>query len=179
MTSKNRSLKEPELTRQASLYRGSQRWRGFPGGSGVKTLPVSARDVSLNPGLGRSPAEGNGIPLQYSCLGNAMGRGPGGLQSWDHKELDTTKQLNKNSHRWKAQYLCPVLESRCLEPGFTSLLASSLPLLVPQSLICKMFISHLIEIPLDYIHSVPCMDLSYYYNCHFYCHFYHDVVLLC
>ena len=33
------------------------------------------RDVGLIPGLGRSPGEGNGNPLQYSCLGNPMDRG--------------------------------------------------------------------------------------------------------
>ena len=34
-----------------------------------------ARDVDLTPGLGRSPGEGNGNPLQYSCLENPMDRG--------------------------------------------------------------------------------------------------------
>ena len=38
----------------------------------VKNLPVSAGDVGLIPGSGRSPGEGNGNPLQYSCLGNPM-----------------------------------------------------------------------------------------------------------
>jgi len=47
----------------------------FPGGSVVKNLPAIAGDVSLIPGLGRSPGEGNGNPLQYSCLGNPMDRG--------------------------------------------------------------------------------------------------------
>ena len=54
---------------------------GFPGGSEVKNLPVSAGDVGLIPGSGRSPGEGNGNLLQYSCLGNSMDRGAGGLQS--------------------------------------------------------------------------------------------------
>ena len=40
----------------------------FPGGSVVKNLPVNAGDSSSNPGLGRSPGEGNGNPLQYSIL---------------------------------------------------------------------------------------------------------------
>ena len=48
---------------------------GFPGGSGVKNLPVNAGDAGSIPGLGRSPGEGNGNPLQYSCLRNAMDRG--------------------------------------------------------------------------------------------------------
>ena len=44
----------------------------------VKNLPASAGatgDVGLIPGSGRSPEEGNGNPLQYSCLGNPMDRG--------------------------------------------------------------------------------------------------------
>ena len=43
----------------------------------VKNVPANARDirdVSLIPGLGRSPGEGSGNPLQYSCLGNPMDR---------------------------------------------------------------------------------------------------------
>ena len=46
----------------------------FPDGSVVKNLPVNAGDAGLIPGLGRSPGEGNGNPLQYSCLGNPMDR---------------------------------------------------------------------------------------------------------
>ena len=41
---------------------------GFPGGSVIKNLPANARDMGLIPGLGRSPREVNGNPLQYSCL---------------------------------------------------------------------------------------------------------------
>ena len=48
---------------------------GFPGGSVVKNLPANAGDVGLIPGSGRSFGEGNGNPLQYSCLGNPMDRG--------------------------------------------------------------------------------------------------------
>ena len=48
---------------------------GFPGSSVVKNLPANAGDVGLICGLGRSPGEGNGNPLQYSCLGNPMDRG--------------------------------------------------------------------------------------------------------
>ena len=47
----------------------------FPGGSVVKNLLAHAGDMGLIPGLGRSPGEGSGIPLQYSCLGNPMDRG--------------------------------------------------------------------------------------------------------
>ena len=48
---------------------------GFPGGSVVKNLPANAGDVDSIPGSGRSPGEGNGNPLQYSCLENPMDRG--------------------------------------------------------------------------------------------------------
>ena len=48
---------------------------GFPGGSVVKNLPANAGDMGLIPGSGRSPGEGNGNPLQYSCLENPMDRG--------------------------------------------------------------------------------------------------------
>ena len=47
---------------------------GFPGGSVVENLPANARDAGLIPGLGRSPKEGNGSPLQHSCLRNPMDR---------------------------------------------------------------------------------------------------------
>ena len=50
----------------------------------VKNLPENAEDaraVGLIPELGRSPGEGNGNPLQYSCLENSMDREPGRLQS--------------------------------------------------------------------------------------------------
>ena len=61
----------------------------------VKNPPANAgdvRDLSSIPELGRSPGEGNGNPLQYSCLENPVDRGArqaavlGG-----HKELDTTE----------------------------------------------------------------------------------------
>ena len=48
---------------------------GFPGGSVVKNIPANAGDTSSIPGSGRSLGEGNGNPLQYSCLGNSVDRG--------------------------------------------------------------------------------------------------------
>ena len=47
----------------------------FPGGFVAKNSPDNAGDMGLIPGSGRSPGEGNGKPLQYSCLGNPMDRG--------------------------------------------------------------------------------------------------------
>ena len=47
----------------------------FPGGSDGKASAYSAGDPGSIPGLGRSPGEGNGNPLQYSCLENPMDGG--------------------------------------------------------------------------------------------------------
>ena len=49
--------------------------RGFPGGSDGKASAYNAGDLGLIPGLGRSSGEGNGNPLQYSCLENSMDQG--------------------------------------------------------------------------------------------------------
>ena len=49
--------------------------RGFPGGSEGKASACNAGDLGSILGLGRSPGEGNGNPLQYSCLENPMDRG--------------------------------------------------------------------------------------------------------
>ena len=47
---------------------------GFPGGSVDKESTCNAGDLNLIPGWGQSPGEGNGNPLQCSCLGNPMDR---------------------------------------------------------------------------------------------------------
>ena len=47
----------------------------FPGGSVSKASAYNVGDLGSIPGSGRSPGEGNGNPLQYSCLENPMDRG--------------------------------------------------------------------------------------------------------
>ena len=49
--------------------------RDFPDGAVVKNLPANTGHSGSVRGSGRSPGEGNGNPLQYSCLGNPMDRG--------------------------------------------------------------------------------------------------------
>ena len=49
--------------------------RNFPGGSEGKASACDAKDTGSIPGSGRSPEEGNGNPLQYSCLENPMDGG--------------------------------------------------------------------------------------------------------
>ena len=53
---------------------GLRHW-GFPGGSVVKNLPANGGDMSLIPGFGIFPGEGNGKLVHYSCLENPMDRG--------------------------------------------------------------------------------------------------------
>ena len=86
-----------------SLYALSS-WRmhlGFPGGSAVKNPPAKAGDGGLIPGLGKPPGEGNGNPLQYSCLVNPMD------SPWGHKDLDTTEWLSSNTpHESPSSLVC-------------------------------------------------------------------------
>ena len=64
------------ITTQSNLFYlvRSCGW-GFPGGSDRKEFPCNAGDLGLSPGSGRSPGEGDGNPLQYSCLENPMDKG--------------------------------------------------------------------------------------------------------
>ena len=55
--------------------------KGFPPGSDGKVSTFNAGDLGSIPGLGRSPGEGNGNPLQYPCLENPMDKESGRLQS--------------------------------------------------------------------------------------------------
>ena len=87
------SLVPPSISSQVQYNFFSQivsiEWTSL--GSVVKNLPANAGDMNSNPGLERSPVEGNGNPLQYSCLGNPMDRGV--WQATVHgvsKELDMT-----------------------------------------------------------------------------------------
>ena len=66
---------------------------GFPGGSDGKEFACNAGDLGSIPGLGRSHGEGNGNPLQYSCLGNPMDRGTWRDTVHRVTELDMTEQL--------------------------------------------------------------------------------------
>ena len=70
---------------------------GFPGGSDGKESAFSAGDLGSVPGVGRSPGEGNGNPLQYSCLENSMDRGAGnGLQSMGSERVRHDWAMDQN-----------------------------------------------------------------------------------
>ena len=87
----SRGRKESVTTEQLTL--SFSRWvrfsTGFPGGTVVKNLPVSAagsRDLDLIPGFGRFPRGGHGNSLQYSCLENPMDKG-----AWQATVHEVTK----------------------------------------------------------------------------------------
>ena len=71
---------------------------GFSGGAAVNNPSAKAGHTGLIPGLGRSPAGGQGNPLQYSYLENPMDRGV--WQAAVHRvtELDMTKRLSTHPH---------------------------------------------------------------------------------
>ena len=58
-----------------NIYINAVIYMDFPGGSDSKVSAYNVGDLGLIPGLGRSPGEGNGNPLQYSCLENPMDGG--------------------------------------------------------------------------------------------------------
>ena len=87
---------------------------GFPSGAIVKNPPASAgdiRDMRSIPGSARSPGVGSGNPLQYSCLGNPIDRGPWRLLSmWSMdtvyevaKDSDMTEQTHTSLHKPQSQ----------------------------------------------------------------------------
>ena len=65
---------------------------GFPGGSVVKNPPANAGNMGSIPGLRWCPGEGNGKPIQYSCLENPVDRGA----SLSYRESDMTEWLNNS-----------------------------------------------------------------------------------
>ena len=85
---------------------------GVPCGSAGKESTCNMGDLDSIPGLGRSPGEGKGYPLQYSGLENSMDC------TWGHKEFDTTgvtftfkeKQMEKKINKeLRFAYFCPVI----------------------------------------------------------------------
>ena len=90
---------------------------GFPCSSVSKESACSAGNLGLIPGSGRSPGEGNGNSLQYSCLENSMDR------PWGHKESDMTELLTLSSmtnlqliFKWKAESLPAKIQGKTKMP---------------------------------------------------------------
>ena len=66
---------------------------GLPGSSVLKNMPANAGETGSIPGSGRAPGEGNGNPLQYSCLGNLLEGGA--WRSLESQKIQT--QLSKET----------------------------------------------------------------------------------
>ena len=72
----------------------------------MQKTTYNAEDLILTPGVGRLPGEGNGNPLQYSCLGNPMHRGLAGYSPWGHKSRtcsDKTTTTTNPTFKMKKQ----------------------------------------------------------------------------
>jgi len=89
----------------------------FPSSSDSKASAYNVGDPGPIPGSGRSPGEGNGNPLQYSCLGKSHGpRNLVGYSPWGHRELDTTERLQFTSlhFRWGVLHRVLLVVGWCL-----------------------------------------------------------------
>ena len=102
---------------------------GLPGGLDGKGPGCNAGEPSSIPGSGRSPGEGNGYSLQYSCLEDPIGRGTWrAISSWGHKESGMTEQISLH-------FLCLLLR----ESYLYALLTMSNPLTVWIAINCGEF----------------------------------------
>ena len=88
---------------------------GFPGGWGSKESAYSAGNPGSIPGSGRSPGEGNGNPLQHSCLENSMDRGAWRVAARGNAESDMTERLTLSFSAIRDQY--PVFFTSCASLG--------------------------------------------------------------
>ena len=81
------------------MHIGTYIYIGFPGNSDGKESVCNAGDPGSIPGLERSPGEGNGSPLQYSCLEDSTDKGPCRATVYEVTESDTTERLSL--HIWE------------------------------------------------------------------------------
>jgi len=98
--------RKPQFDSWVGKYPLQYSW-DFPCGSVGKESTCNVGDLGSIPGLGRSPGEGKGYPLQYSGLENSMDYSP-----WGRKESDTSEwlslslSLNPLLSFWKSPYIC-------------------------------------------------------------------------
>ena len=116
-------------------------FKGFPGSSVVKNPPANAgdlRDAGSVSGLGRSPGEGNGNPLQYSCLGNLMDRGGWWAMVHEAPKGQTRPSDSRRARAWYLKRKNSKLNTYTLLPEqITSLNIFSLPFYTFYSLVVQ------------------------------------------
>ena len=78
---------------------------GFPDGSGGKESACNAGDPGSIPGLGRSPGEGNGYPLPFSCLENSRDRG-----AWWATVYGITKSWTQLNNQHSFTFICASIQ---------------------------------------------------------------------
>ena len=96
-------------------------YRDFSGGRDGKASTCSAGDPDSIHGLGRSPGEGNGNPLQYSCLENSMDGGAWWptYSPWGHRESDRTEWLTLSlDWTWYILYINHTLFTPCMSTNY-------------------------------------------------------------
>ena len=84
-----KNFRKPWKGKDIMIYSVLERNRGFPGGTSGREPTCNAGDRGSIPGSGRSPEQGNGKPLQYSCMENPMDRG-----AWQATVHGVAKELN-------------------------------------------------------------------------------------
>ena len=104
---------------------------GFPGDSDGKESACNAGDLRLILVLERSPGEGNGYPLHYSCLEDAMDRGIWRATVPGPTELDTTEQTHLG-HLFCRHQPSPTQLNYRLHPQFVGPAASASPVMVTE-----------------------------------------------
>ena len=95
------NCKELDTTEQLN---NNNKDTGVPGGSGIRNPPANEGDAGSIPGLGRSSGEGNGNPLQYSCLENSIDRGA--WKAMVHGVTKSLPQLSTHIHTERGLVTC-------------------------------------------------------------------------
>ena len=96
--------------------------KDFPGVSDGKTFVYNVGDPGSIPGLGRSPGEGNGNPLQYYCLVKSrVQRILVGYRPWDRKESDMTERLHFHFH-FQHLFIIKILQKMGIEGNYLNII---------------------------------------------------------
>ena len=126
------SLGTPSLSAKSkqklNVVSSMQSLMGFPGSWDSKEFACSAGDAGWIPGSGRSPGEGNGYPLQYSCLENPMDEGAWRaiVHGVAKSQKDTTEWLHFHFHAmaWVSVLSAQLLEGSWYSPSAIFLLSA-------------------------------------------------------